>query len=110
MLPRLNMQLNIGDWRRGHHRMAPHRPHPLHVRAILRLAQSLQVVDNILAPHLPKRPEQITRVVQHNSRILALCNQLRYPLAHSLIAPGKYRGIVIIALSLMLKHILKVAN
>lgn len=91
--------------------MAPHGAEPFNMGLILRLTgDALQVVENVIPPHLDESPQQVAGVIEHDAWVAALVNQLWDKISHAAIAPGKDAGVVVVAVALMLKHILQIAN
>jgi hypothetical protein len=54
--------------------------------------------------------QQRTRVFQHDARLGALLHQAWHNLAHTLVTPVEYGGVVVIADIRMLHHVLQIAN
>ncbi len=70
----------------------------------------MQGTADVAAAHLANAPEQIAGVIQHHPRIAAFSDQLRDEIGQAPIALGKGLGIVVIALSGMLRHVLEMGD
>ena len=69
-----------------------------------------QIVEDVVEPHLPQAVKQRAGVVQHDARLLALADQLRNEFAHALVAPVKHGGVVVVADSGVVHHVLQIAD
>ena len=111
MLPVQDLQLEIGDWRGGRHGMAPKGAEPLNMGLKGRITgQPLQRVEDVLATHLLKSPQQIAGVIQHDPRINALSKQLGNDVGQTPIAMGEGFSVVVVTLAGMLNHVLEVGD
>ncbi len=91
--------------------MTPHCPQPFYIRLILGVTgNALEIVEDIVSSHLAQTPQQIARVVEHNSRIATFGNKLGNKISHTAIAPGKRSRIVVIPFVGMFKHVLEIAD
>ena len=72
--------------------------------------ETFQCLDDVVAAHLLKAPEQVSRVIQHNPRIASFSNQLGDNLSKPLVAVSKGLSIVIVALVAMLQHVLQMGD
>jgi len=77
LLPGQDLQLQIGDRRRGSYGMAPETAQEFHMGLQIWIAgEFFEGIENVDAAHLLKTPEQIAGIIQHDPRVAALCNQL----------------------------------
>ena len=91
--------------------MAPKGAEPFDVPLHQRIGgQKIQSTADIAAAHLANAPEQIAGVIQHHSRIAAFGDQLRNEIGQAPVALGKGLGVVVIALSGMLRHVLEMGD
>ena len=67
-------------------------------------------IENVIQAHLPHPVQQGAGVVEHHPGLAALAEQLPDELAHALVAPREYRGIVVVADVLMVHHPRQVAD
>ena len=70
----------------------------------------LERVDHVDATHLAQPVQQLARVLEHHAGLLALLDQLRDELTHSLVAPGEGLRVVVVADVRVLHHVLEVAD
>ena len=111
VLPSQDLQLQIGDRRGGRHGVAPERSQPLHMGLQAGITgELLEGLEDVEAAHLPKAPEQIAGVIEHDPRIAAALNQLRNDVGEALVALGKGLGVVVIALTWVLHHVLQMGD
>ena len=111
MLPGQDLQLEIGDWRGGGHGMAPKGAEPLNMGLKGRITgQPLQRVEDVLATHLLKSPQQIAGVIQRDPRISAISKQLGNDVGQTPIAMGEGFSVVVVTLAGMLNHVLEMGD
>jgi hypothetical protein len=111
MLPGQDLQLEIGDWRGGGHGMAPKGAEPLNMGLKGRISgQPLQRVEDVLATHLLKSPQQIAGVIQRDPRISAISKQLGNDVGQTPIAMGEGFSVVVVTLAGMLNHVLEMGD
>jgi len=79
--------------------------------AIARIAgDGAETLEDVVEPHRVEPVKQGPRVVEHDAGLLARGDELRYELAHTLIAPVKNRGVVVVARIRMVHHVLEIAD
>ena len=71
---------------------------------------ALEVAQNIFSAHLDESPQQVAGVVEHDAGVAALVNEFGDEVAHAAIAPGKDARVVVVAVALVIKHMLQVAD
>ena len=72
--------------------------------------EAFEGIEDVVAAHLPKTPEQIAGVIEHDPRIATGPNQLRNDLCEPLVALGKGFGVVVITLAWVLHHVLQMGD
>ena len=111
MLPGADLQLEIWNWRGGCNGVAPERAEPLNMALHLWIAgEVVQCSADVVSPHLADAPQQIAGVIEHDPGAASLSQQLWNQLGEAPVALGKRFGIVVIPLSLMVKHVLQVGD
>jgi hypothetical protein len=91
--------------------VAPGAAEPLHSLASPGIAGEIpERIEYVIQAHPPHPMQQGARVVEHHPRLAALAEQLPDELAHALVAPHEYRGIVVVADVLMVHHPRQVAD
>lgn len=111
MLPSLDMEFQVRNRRRRDNGMTPHCSEPFDVGLKFAIAgNSLEMIQNVVTPHLLKSPEEITRIVEHNAGIAALRNQFRNKFSYTAVAPSEGSCVVVIAIVWMLEHMLEIAD
>jgi hypothetical protein len=111
MLPSLDAKpviLYRCRWRYG---MSPGRTQPFDTAAVFRIAGYFpEIFENIRKTHFVHPIEQRTRIIEHTPRLGALFKQLRYEIAHALIALVENLGVMIVAAAQVIHHMLQIAD
>ena len=91
--------------------MAPKGAEPLHMGLKGRITgQPMQRLDDVLATHLLKSPQQIAGIIQHDPRIGAIGKQLGNDFGQTPIAMGEGFSVVVVTLAGMLNHVLEMGD
>ncbi|MBD2362390.1 hypothetical protein H6G36_14555 [Anabaena minutissima FACHB-250] len=91
--------------------MTPHCPQPFYIGLIGAIASNaLEVVYNIVASHLAESPQQITRVIEHDTGIATLIYQFGNKIPHAAVTISKRCGVVVVPFLGMFKHILQITD
>lgn len=70
-------------------------------------SEIVERVGDILSTHLMHTPEQVAGIIEHDPRIAAFADELRNEISHASVALREGFCVVVIALSLVLKHVLQ---
>ncbi len=91
--------------------MAPESAKPLHVPLHQRITgEVMECIANVATPHLLDSPEQIARVIEHDSWAAALVDQFRQQVGKTPIAVCEWFGVVVITLIGVIQHVLEMGN
>ena len=69
-----------------------------------------QGLKDVFLPHLRQSPEQIAGVIEHDSWLTSLCDQLGNQIGHAPVAVRECGCIVVISLVRMIEHVLQVRD
>ena len=91
--------------------MAPHGAQPFSMGLIFGIAgDAFEVVNNVVTAHLLQAPQQVAGVVQHDAGVTTVVDQFGDEVGDAGIAPGKDVGVVVIAFTLVFKHVLEITD
>ena len=111
VLPGAHVQPEILRGRGGGHRVAPGTAEPLHGLPGPGITGEVRErIEYVIQTHLPHPMQQRARIVEHHPGLVPLVEQLPDELAHALVAPYEYRGIVVVADVLMVHHPRQIAD
>ena len=111
MLPGPDMQAVVLNRCRGSYRMSPGHTKPLDTTPVVWVASdSTETVNHVIQAHLAQAVEQTTRIIEHHTRLFSILHKLRDELSHSLVAPMKYPGVMVVTDVWVVQHILEVAD
>ena len=91
--------------------MAPEGSKPLHMSLHQRVTgEVVECIANVAAPHLLDSPEQIARIVEHDSWVAAFVDQFRQQVGKTPIAVGEWLCVVVVTLVGVIEHVLKMGD
>jgi hypothetical protein len=70
----------------------------------------VQGLEDVAPAHLLEPPQQVAGVIEHDPRVAALLDQLGQQVGQAAVALGEGFGVVVVALSRVLKHVLEMGD
>ena len=91
--------------------MAPERTQPFHVALHLQITGEIaECPRDVFTAHLVNSPKEVSGIIEHDSWIASLADQLRNEISHPSVALREGFRVVVVSFSLVLDHVLQMGN